>query len=89
MAKRYLITGGSGFIGANLVRRLLAIDCDVHILIRAESSLWRLDDVKSQVHFWTGDLTDSDSLIEAVTRSQPEVVIHLGNIGDNRLNQRN
>jgi UDP-glucose 4-epimerase len=78
MAKRYLITGGSGFIGANLVRRLLAIDCDVHILIRAESSLWRLDDVKSQVHFWTGDLTDSDSLIEAVTRSQPEVVIHLG-----------
>lgn len=78
LANRYLITGGTGFIGSNLVRRLVSMGCEVHILVRAEYSLWRLDDIKSQIHCWKGDLTDIHSLCQAVSQAQPEVVVHLG-----------
>lgn len=78
LANRYLITGGTGFIGANLVRRLVSMGCEVHILVRAPYSLWRLDDIKSRIHCWTGDLTDIHSIFRAVRQAQPEVVVHLG-----------
>ncbi|TKV67252.1 NAD-dependent epimerase/dehydratase family protein [Marinobacter panjinensis] len=52
--------------------------CEVHILVRAQHSLWRLDDIKSRIHCWTGDLTEIHSISRAVRQVQPEVVVHLG-----------
>jgi dolichol-phosphate mannosyltransferase len=40
--KRTLVTGAGGFIGANLVRRLLANGADVVALVRPGSDPWRL-----------------------------------------------
>jgi nucleoside-diphosphate-sugar epimerase len=34
---KYLLTGATGHLGANLVRRLVADGCDVRVLLRAES----------------------------------------------------
>ncbi|MGB1061157.1 MAG: GDP-mannose 4,6-dehydratase, partial [Ketobacter sp.] len=42
---RYLITGGTGFIGSNLVRSLVVQGKEVHLLVRPGSSLWRIDDI--------------------------------------------
>ena len=48
-----LVTGASGFIGANLVRDLINTKDQIHILIRKQSNLWRLNNIisKCNVHF--------------------------------------
>ena len=43
-----LITGASGFIGANLVRNLINTKDQIHILIRKQSNLWRLNNIISE-----------------------------------------
>ena len=41
---RYLITGASGFVGSNLIRKLIDENKEVTILIREDSDLWRIND---------------------------------------------
>ena len=45
MWKKVLVTGATGFIGANIVRRLLKNNYEVHVLTRKCSDLWRLNDI--------------------------------------------
>lgn len=45
MADRVLVTGGSGFIGSHLVRRLVEAGADVIVAVRPESDLWRIEDL--------------------------------------------
>ena len=55
---RAFVTGGTGFVGANLVRLLLQQGYDVRALVRPTS---RLDNLKSlEVEIVEGDLNDSD-----------------------------
>lgn len=44
-----LVTGAGGFVGANLVRRLLADSRDVVALVRPGSDTWRLDGLDVEV----------------------------------------
>jgi dolichol-phosphate mannosyltransferase len=46
---RALVTGAGGFVGANLVRRLLADGCDLVALVRPGGDPWRLDALDVQV----------------------------------------
>lgn len=59
-----LVTGASGFVGAAVVRQLLAAERPVRVMIRASSDRRNLDGVDVEVV--TGDLTDPDSLRRAV-----------------------
>lgn len=56
MALRAFVTGGTGFIGANLVRLLLQEGYQVRALVRASSNLDNLHDL--DVETVTGDLND-------------------------------
>jgi len=47
--KRVLITGSTGFIGANLVREFLKNRAKVYILTRATSNKWRINDILSKL----------------------------------------
>lgn len=47
--KRTLVTGAGGFVGANLVRRLVADDYDVVALVRPGSDPWRLEGLDVEV----------------------------------------
>ena len=75
--KRVLITGGSGFVGANLVHRLLSAGHDVHLMTRAGSSLWRIEPLLGSLHLHPlheGDVERVSKVIEAV---HPDWVFHL------------
>lgn len=79
--KKVLVTGATGFVGANIVRRLLKEGYDVHILTRKESNLWRLHDIYSQLHDTKIDLKDFNKLKEVVENIQPDYIIHLAIYG--------
>lgn len=60
-----LVTGGSGFLGGHLARRLLADGCNVRLLVRNPLAL--SDDLSNRCELVQGDLADTGSLVRAVS----------------------
>lgn len=60
-----LVTGATGFVGAAVVRALVAAGEDVRVLARASSDLRNLEGLP--VHRVDGDLRDKASLLRALT----------------------
>jgi len=58
-----LVTGATGFVGAHVARRLLAVGCEVCALIRPGSTRALLSD--APIEWREGDLRDADSLARA------------------------
>ncbi|GAB4469401.1 MAG: hypothetical protein Kow00124_04520 [Anaerolineae bacterium] len=75
--KRVVVTGGTGFIGAHLVRRLVQEGAQVTIFARHTSERSRILDVADAVKLREVDIRSAGAVTEAVTRSRPEVVFHL------------
>ena len=76
-----IITGGTGFVGANLARRLLHEGHEVDLLVRQGYTSWRLNDISSNLRLHTVDLGDKDSLIRMVGKISPEWIFHLAAYG--------
>jgi threonine 3-dehydrogenase len=73
-----LITGGTGFIGAEIVRQLLARgEEEIHVLHRS-GSFQRLQDVAERLDFIRVDLADTARLGDVVAATRPQVIHHLG-----------
>ncbi len=64
VGRRVLVTGATGFLGANLVRLLLERDFPVRVFRRSTSSNRALEGLPLEVT--TGDLEDPESLARAV-----------------------
>ena len=79
--EKILITGAGGFLGANLVRRLIKEKCEVHALVKKNSNPWRLVDVKNDITFQFVDLSDAKNLSIIVRSIQPRRVFHLATHG--------
>jgi nucleoside-diphosphate-sugar epimerase len=75
--KRVIVTGATGFVGANLARRLLADDHEVHLLLRRGYADWRIAGIAAAVHCHEVDLGDRESLQRAFTLIRPDWVFHL------------
>lgn len=73
-----LVTGGTGFVGSHLVRRLVHDGLSVHLLVRPRSSYWRIEDIASKVTLWHGELTDIASIQRCIAGARPATVFHLG-----------
>ena len=59
MKKKYLVTGGSGFIGSALVRKLLDEGHSVRVFDNnSRGNLRRLDDILDNIEFIEGDIRD-------------------------------
>lgn len=75
--KRVLVTGAAGFVGANLVHRLVSEGHNVTALVRPESDLWRLQSVLGEIDIQSVDLNDADAVPNAVRSVAPEWIFHL------------
>jgi nucleoside-diphosphate-sugar epimerase len=86
--KRVLVTGGFGFIGSHLVRRLLQEKAKVAVLVRKTSDPWRIHEVLKDVHVLTADIQDTTNVLNAVLQYSPHYIFHLAAYGVNS-NQKN
>lgn len=71
-----LVTGGTGFIGAAVVRRLVEAGRKVVVFDRSDS-IERLVDVERDIELVRGDIADIDSLHRLLARCQATSIIHL------------
>ena len=75
-ARRILISGATGFVGANLVRRMLERGHEVHVIVRPDSAAWRIAEVIDEVQLHRFDLLDAEATRQGVTAARPQVVLH-------------
>ena len=76
-----LVTGGSGFIGSNLCRRLLDENFEVSLISRKSSGLWRINDIKKDLNFYNADLMQLPKLCKVVKKTKPDFIFHLAAYG--------
>ena len=79
--KRAIITGATGFVGANLAWRLLRDGHEVHLLIRPACDRWRIEAIGRDAAFHSADLHDPAAVADAVAGIRPEWVFHLAAYG--------
>lgn len=78
------MTGASGFLGAHVVRRLIAEGMEVAILVRDPDRVLRLQALQTGMPVVVvGDLLDQERLQAAIARWQPQVIYHLAAAGVN------
>ncbi|MGK7925063.1 MAG: NAD-dependent epimerase/dehydratase family protein [Spirulina sp.] len=74
---RILITGGTGFVGANLARRLLQQEHEVHLFVRPNYKSWRIKEIKSDLRLHTIHLEDEETVTKWIDRIKPDRIFHL------------
>lgn len=88
MKMRALITGGAGFVGANLVRALIKKNHEVALLLREESKPWRIKDILNHITPLYSDLTDKENLARVIKQYRPDMIYHLAVYGAYPKNQK-
>lgn len=76
MSAKVLITGASGLLGANLVRKMYAAGYNIRILIRPTADIETLRDIPLEIHY--GALSDATIIDQAV--ADVDYVVHAASL---------
>lgn len=74
--KRYLVTGGTGFLGKNLIKRIIDGGGEVNVIARNEGKLIELKEHYPTVKCFYGDISNR-FVVEQATVDEIEGVFHL------------
>lgn len=74
---RVVVTGGTGFVGANLVRHLMAEEHQVHLFVRAGHASWRIDPIRDRITLHELDLRNVAGVKAALDAIEPAWIFHL------------
>lgn len=75
MIKKILITGANGFLGASITRLALKKKYKVSVLVRKTSNMDNLEDIKSRIEVFYGDLRHRDDVSEPVKHA--DIIFHV------------
>jgi UDP-N-acetylglucosamine 4,6-dehydratase/UDP-glucose 4-epimerase len=64
--KKYLVTGGSGFLGAPLVKYIISNGAEVRVIARDEGKLIALREIYPEVEIYPGDISDPFEVKQAM-----------------------
>ena len=78
---KIVITGASGFVGANLAQNLSKTKHQIHIFTRKNSKLWRLEDIKTKLNIHKVTLDNSKALKKKLLEIEPKFVFHCATYG--------
>jgi nucleoside-diphosphate-sugar epimerase len=81
--EKIFITGATGFVGSNLVRRALREGADVSINIRKTSQTWRIEDILKDVSVIHADLAEYERLNDGLKKICPNIIFHTAVYGGN------
>jgi UDP-glucose 4-epimerase len=78
---RTLVTGGAGFIGSHLVKRLISLNHDVLVIDNLSfGKRESIPQTSGKLSFVDGDIADRKPLAGLIEEFRPEIVIHLAAI---------
>lgn len=77
MLGRVLITGGGGFVGCCLARRLIREGHEVCLLLRGETLSWRLAGLEGRFRRYLADLRDRAAVRRALEDCRPRTIFHV------------
>lgn len=80
MRDTFLVTGATGFVGANLVRKLVKQGMNVNVIVRDRKLNWRISDIADKINIFECDITDP-KLQKIVDKIRPEYIFHLAGYG--------
>ncbi|MEM3585166.1 MAG: NAD(P)-dependent oxidoreductase [Candidatus Woesearchaeota archaeon] len=82
MSEKILITGVTGFIGANLAHTLCKRKgIKIYAVIRKNSNLWRLSEIKKRIHFINCDIRDYAKINLVIKKVKPDIIYHCAAYG--------
>ncbi len=73
MKKNLLMTGATGFLGSNIIKRLVKENYNVIVLKRSFSDTWRINDIVENIKFYN---IDHAKLEDIFYKNRIDVIVH-------------
>lgn len=74
---KYLVTGGLGFVGNEVVRQLLSMNHEVVVIDNGSGVAPNISDIINKIKLFQVDITDFDAVNSVINRELPDAVIHM------------
>lgn len=78
---KILITGGGGFIGANLAHRLVRLGFHPHLFVRTVKNTWRIQSIRKEISLYECDLTNESRVRGLIKQIKPKYIFHCATYG--------